>query len=196
MSASALQVEQHYTFADYCQWSEGERWELIDGVAYAMATPQRIHQKIVLELGVQVSLFLRGTPCAAYIAPFSVRLPRAHEADEQIDTTVEPDLSVICERNKLDKYGCRGAPDWIIEVLSPSTALRDLHTKRGLYERHGVKEYWIVHPTDRWLMVYYLDAHGRYGQPQIFGMQEPTPVQLFTDLHIRWDFLADEVSES
>lgn len=120
---------------------------------------------------------------------FSVRLPRQDEADDKTSTVVEPDLSIICDHSKLDKYGCRGAPDWIVEVLSPSTALRDMNSKRSLYEQHGVKEYWIVHPTDRWIMVYQLDASGHYGPPQIFGMTEPTPVSLFPEFSIEWTFM-------
>lgn len=195
MPSAAIQPEQKYTFADYRQWPENERWELLEGVPYAMATPQRIHQKIVFEMGVQVGVFLRGKNCDAYPAPFSVRLPRKDEADDKIDTVVEPDLSVICDRSKLDKYGCRGAPDWIVEVLSPSTALRDMNSKRSLYEQHGVKEYWIVHPTDRWIMVYQPDAQGHYGQPQIFGMAEPTPVSLLPEFSIDWTFMEGEIEE-
>jgi Uma2 family endonuclease len=196
MPSAAIQQEQKYTFADYRQWPENERWELFEGVPYAMATPQRIHQEIVVQMSAQIVQFLRDqTSCRSYVAPFNVRLPRRNEADDKIDTVVEPDVVVVCDRSKLDKYGCRGAPDWIVEVLSPSTALRDMNSKRSLYEQHGVKEYWIVHPTDRWIMVYQLDTNGHYGQPQIFGMAEPTPVSLFPDLSIEWGFMEGEIEE-
>lgn len=195
MPSTAIKLEQKYTFADYNRWPENERWELFDGVPCAMATPQRIHQEIVVQMSSQIVQYVRDKPCRSYVAPFSVRLPRRDEADDKIDTVVEPDLTVICDRSKLDKYGFRGAPDWVVEVLSPSTALRDMNTKRSLYEQHGVKEYWIVHPTDRWIMVYQLDAQGHYGQPQIFGMDEPTPVNLFPDLQIDWAFMAEESVE-
>lgn len=192
MPSAAMKPGRKYTFADYRQWPENERWELLAGLPCAMATPQRIHQKIVFEMGLQMGLFLRGKSCEAYAAPFSVRLPHRDEADDRIDTVVEPDLSVICDRSKLDRYGCRGAPDWIVEVLSPSTALRDMNSKRSLYEQHGVREYWIVHPADHWIMVYLLDEQGHYGQPQVFGMEEPTPVSLFPELSLVWDFMAGE----
>jgi len=91
---------------------------------------------------------------------------------------------------KLDKQGCRGAPDWIAEVLSPSTALKDINAKRSLYQQHGVQEYWIIHPEDRWLLVYTLDEQGRYGQPGVFGMDETTVVHRFPDLSIDWSFMA------
>ena len=161
---TAEELQQKYTYADYAQWPEDERWELIEGVAYAMTGPLRIHQEIVSELGRQIGNYLQGKPCKIYVAPFDVRLPRQDEADANVETVVQPDLSIICDISKLDKLGCRGAPDWIVEVLSPSTTLKDMNTKRSLYEQHGVQEYWIIHPEDRWLMVYTLDAQGRYGQ--------------------------------
>jgi Uma2 family endonuclease len=98
---------------------------------------------------------------------------------------------VVCDKSKLDDRGCRGAPDWIIEVLSPSTTLRDMETKRKLYEQHGVREYWIIHPTDRWVMVYTLDAQERYGSPDVHGMDEPTVALLFPDLGVDWAFMQE-----
>ncbi|MDI1276343.1 Uma2 family endonuclease [Methylobacter sp.] len=155
-----------------------------------MTAPQRLHQDIVFELGRQVVNYLQGKPCKGYTAHFDVRLPRKDEADANVETVVQPDLSVICDPAKLDKQGCRGAPDWIVEVLSPSTALKDMNTKRGLYQLHGVQEYWIIHPEDRWILVYTLDEQGRYGQPGVFGMDEATSVQRFPDLSIDWSFMA------
>ena len=190
--SAAQQLQERYTYADYAKWREGEHWELIDGVAYAMAAPSRQHQEVVLELGSQILQHLRGKPCRPYVAPFDVRLPRQDEADDKVDTTVQPDIAVICGRGKLDDKGCRGAPDWIIEVVSPSSAIMDMEKKRRLYERHGVKEYWIVHPTDRWLMVYTLGEDGKYGQFQLFGLDEPAVVGLFPELSIDWAFLNDE----
>ena len=187
---TAEKLPQHYTYADYAQWPDDERWELINGEAYAMTAPQRLHQDIVFELGRQIGNYLQGKPCKGYTAPFDVRLPRKDEADAKIETVVQPDLSVICDPTKLDRLGCRGAPDWIVEVLSPSTTLKDMNTKRSLYELHGVREYWIIHPEDRWLMVYTLDAQDRYGKPDVFGMDEPTVVQRFADLSIDWQFMA------
>ena len=187
---TAEQLHPKYSYADYAQWPEDERWELIDGVPYAMTAPQRLHQDIVFELGRQIGNYLQGKPCKGYTAPFDVRLPRQDEADAKVETVVQPDLNVICDPSKLDKQGCRGAPDWIVEVLSPSTALKDMDSKRGLYQRHGVQEYWIIHPEDRWILVYTLDAQGRYGQPGVFGMDEPTVVQRFPELSIDWSFMA------
>lgn len=187
--STAEKLEQRYTYADYARWSENESWELIDGIAYAMAAPSRLHQEIVFELGRQVGNYLQGKSCRGYVAPFDVRLPRQNEADDRVDTVVQPDLTVICDRSKLDDKGCRGAPDWIVEVLSPATTLKDMHTKTRLYEQHGVREYWIVHPTERWVMVYTLDEAGKYSRPSVYGMDAPIALQALPDLSIDWAFV-------
>jgi Uma2 family endonuclease len=156
------------TYGDYRRWPEDDRWELIDGEPYAMApSPSRRHQAIVGELLRQVANHLLNRPCEVYSAPFDVRLPVAEEADEDILTVVQPDLAVICDLAKLDEHGCRGAPDWVIEVTSPSTAVRDQIQKLALYERSGVREYWIVHPADHLVTARMLGQDGRYGLPDI-----------------------------
>ena len=102
---------------------------------------------------------------------------------------VQPDISVICDTAKLDDKGCRGAPDWIIEVLSPSTVLKDMNTKRDLYQRHGVREYWLIHPAERWLMIYRIDGQGHYALPALFALDQATPVGIFDNFSIAWQFL-------
>lgn len=185
----AIALDKTYTYGDYRHWPDDEHWELIDGVPYAMTAPKRIHQEIVTALAAQLYNHFKDTGCSPYVAPFDVRLPEADEQDADIKSTVQPDLSVICDQDKLDDLGCRGAPDWVIEVLSPSTALKDMNTKRDLYERHGVREYWLVHPTERWVMIYVLDNNQRYGKGRLFGMDEPTTSLLFSTLRIDWSFL-------
>ncbi len=189
---AALKQRPYFTYADYCNWEEDDRWELINGEAFAMSAPSRIHQEIVLELGRQVANYLKGKPCKPYIAPFDVRLPKKNEKDAQIDTVVQPDVSVICDRNKLDDKGCRGAPDWIIEILSPSTAIRDMDVKYQLYQQYGVKEYWIINPQEKWGMIYLLNAQQTYERLKMFSLVETTQVSLFPDLLIDWSFLAEE----
>jgi len=183
----AAYKSNHFTYADYCTWPDEERWELIDGEAYAMSpAPARIHQEVVVALVAQIHGALDGTACQVYVAPFDIRLPDQDEADEAIETVVQPDIAVICNPAKLDEKGCRGAPDWIIEVLSPSTAAKDQIRKRELYERHGVLEYWLVHPTDRILFVYRLGADG-YGKPQVLPTVGPCATAVIPDLAVDWN---------
>jgi len=189
MMNAALKLVTKYTYADYCNWSEDERWELIDGEAYAMSAPSRLHQKFVSDLAGQLRNYFQKKPCEFYVAPFDVRLPKRNEKDEQIDTVIQPDLSIICDEQKLDDKGCRGAPDWIIEVISPSSKLMDMEVKRKLYEQHGIKEYWIINPEKCHLMVYLLDFQNKYNQPIIYSLDQSVQVSLFSDLFIDWEFL-------
>ena len=164
----ALRDHNRYSYGDYRSWTDDTRWELIDGHAYAMApAPTRQHQIVVGEVFRQIANRLDGHRWRPFIAPFDVRLPRAGETDDRIDTVVQPDIVVVCDPAKRDDRGSRGAPDWVIEVLSLATADHDHRVKRALYERVGVQEYWLLHPTDRTLHVYRLDA-GAYGKPDAF----------------------------
>lgn len=150
-----------FTFADCLTWDEDERVEIINGEAFMMATPPRVHQKISMELSRQLANYLEGKQCEVYSAPFGVRLfEQDGDCPEDVDTVVEPDISVVCDRNKLDQHGCKGAPDMIIEILSPSSLRHDRLVKLGLYQRAGVREYWIVDPENRSVMVFLPDASG------------------------------------
>ncbi len=183
MGLPARQHEYGFTYADYLGWPEGERWELIDGEAFAMSpAPTNHHQLIVGELFAAIHEHLRGKPCRPFVAPFDVRLPRAGTANAEVDTVVQPDISVVCDPDKLkDNHGCLGAPDWVIEVLSPGTAVRDQRTKRALYEHHGVAEYWLVHPVDRSVTIYRLET-GAYGKPLVFGVEDTCAPLAFPEL--------------
>ncbi len=149
--------------------------------------PSRIHQRLVLDLGSQILAFLRGRQCQVYVAPFDVRLPRGNELDSEVETVVQPDVAVICDPAKLDDAGCRGAPDWVIEVISPSTGVRDMVQKRDLYERHGVREYWTIDPAERLLTIYRRQSEGRFGPPQTRPARRSQQVSLFPGLHIDLD---------
>lgn len=179
-------TEKTYTYQDYLEWDEEGRCELIDGVVYDMTpAPSRRHQGISTELLVQIRNHLgRETPCRVYAAPFDVRLPNADEADESVRTVVQPDISVICDPSKLDDKGCRGAPDWIIEIISPSTVSKDYIRKLTLYEKHGVREYWIVHPVDKIVMAYRMNEEGRYGRPEISSVEDRLESQVIAGLVI------------
>lgn len=122
-------------------------------------------------------------PCRVYIAPFDVRLPSDNEADDDVSTVVQPDISVICDRAKLDEKGCRGAPDWVVEVISPNTVAHDQITKRDLYEVHQVREFWLVHPIDRLVTVYRL-TDGRYGKPDVHELEGTLRSGIFWEVSI------------
>lgn len=151
-----------YTFADVLAWEESERIEIINGEAVMMAPPSSIHQEISMELSAQLHAYLKGKKCKVYAAPFAVRLfEKDEDRPEDVDTMVEPDISVVCDPGKIDKRGCKGAPDMVVEILSPSTQRHDRLTKFNLYQRAGVREYWIVDPANRAVQSFVLED-GRY----------------------------------
>ena len=160
---SNLAEEIKYTYKDYLRWDGKVRYELIDGVAYAMAAPSRLHQKISGELFRQLSNFLRGKPCEVYHAPFAVRL----NFDSFDDKVVEPDILVVCDESKFDARSVKGAPDFIIEILSPYNIKHDTVIKFRQYQKAGVKEYWIVDPQYKTVEVYIL-KDGKYGVGNIY----------------------------
>jgi Uma2 family endonuclease len=179
-------TDKKWTYSDYYSWRNGERWELIDGVAYNITpAPTTRHQELSGGLSVQIANHLRGNRCKVYAAPFDVRLPDYEgQPDDEITTVVQPDIVVVCDIGKLDDRGCNGAPNLVIEILAPNTAVRDVKSKFYLYERAGVKEYWIVHPTDKTVMVFKLDESGEYGRPDMYGSNDHVSVTLFGDLVI------------
>jgi Uma2 family endonuclease len=155
-----------YTFADYLSWNEDERYELIDGEAFMLAAPSSLHQEISFELGRELGNFLEGKQCKVYPAPFDVRLfERDGDAPEAVDTVVQPDLSVICDRSKIDTLGCKGAPDFVIEVLSPPTRRQNRLVKLNLYQKAGVREYWLVDPESQTVQVFLLQENGYFTSP-------------------------------
>jgi len=187
--ALALKDNNYHTYGDYLTWPDELRYELINGEAFLMSPgPDLAHQDVAGEIYRQAANALVGKPCRAFIAPIDVRLPKHNEADEKIDTVVQPDVLVVCDSSKLDRRGVRGAPDWLIEVLSPSTASHDQIKKRQLYEQHGVREYWLIHPMDRVLTIYTLQGD-EYGKPEIKALAGDTPVGILPDIVIRWDEL-------
>lgn len=139
-----------YTVADIEALPEGERAELIDGEMFRMDAPMRIHQKLLIELAFEIKLYIKNRKgnCEVYPAPFAVYIKK----DKR--NYVEPDILVICDKDKLDEKGCQGAPDWIIEIVSPSSAKMDYERKVKLYRESGVREYWIVDAERETVTVY------------------------------------------
>ncbi|MBF0410017.1 MAG: Uma2 family endonuclease [Candidatus Riflebacteria bacterium] len=165
--------DDEFTFKDYYSWSSDERCELIDGRVYSMSpAPTTSHQEISTNLSGIFWNFFNGKKCKVFHAPFDVRFPLKNEPDDDIRTVVQPDISVICDLSKLDEKGCRGAPDLIVEIISVSSASKDHIKKKALYERHGVREYWLVNPLDRVVVVYCLEADKKFGAARIFVCYE------------------------
>jgi Uma2 family endonuclease len=175
-----------FNYGDYLQWDDDERWELIDGRPHAMAAPTIPHQRLVGSLYVQLHVQLEGARCEALVAPVDVRLPTGDEPDEAIVDVVQPDVLVVCDPSKLDDRGCRGVPDLVIEVMSPSTADHDRVTKLELYERHGVREYWVVQPVER-LVTVHLYEHDHFATTLIERTTGRFPVVVLPGVKVDWD---------
>ncbi|QDH79550.1 Uma2 family endonuclease [Echinicola soli] len=158
----------HYSYADYLTWQMEEMVELIKGKVFkkAAAAPRRIHQKVSNELAYLLTDYLKRHNCEVYSAPFDVRFPQQSKADKDIYTVVQPDISIVCDPEKLDDRGCIGAPDLVVEILSPGNNRLELQNKYEVYEEGGVKEYWIIHPDEQTLLVYTL-VKGKYVPSQL-----------------------------
>lgn len=174
-----LAEKARYTFADCLAWDENERIEIINGEAFMMATPSSRHQEICFEIGRQLGNFLEGKQYKVYPAPFGVRLfEQDGNAPEDVDTMVEPDISVVCDRSKIDKHGCKGAPDLVVEILSPSTRRHDRLVKLNLYQRAGVREYWIADPDTQSVQVFLPDASGFLRLHEDYGRNDVAKVNV------------------
>lgn len=168
-----------YTFADCLGWDEKERAEIIGGKVLMMAPPSRIHQKISGEIFRQLANFLEGKRCEVYSAPFGVRLfEKDGDRPEDVDTVVEPDITVVCDTSRLDQHGCKGAPELVMEILSPSSRRHDMLVKLNLYQRAGVREYWIVNPEDRTVQVMLLDSKGYLRIHEDYGQEDTAVVNV------------------
>lgn len=168
-----------YTFADCLGWDEKERAEIIGGEVLMMAPPSRIHQKISGEIFRQLANFLEGKRCEVYSAPFGVRLfEKDGDRPEDVDTVVEPDITVVCDTSRLDQHGCKGAPELVMEILPPSSRRHDMLVKLNLYQRAGVREYWIVNPEDRTVQVMLLDSKGYLRIHEDYGQEDTAVVNV------------------
>lgn len=171
--------DEHLTYQNYVGWSDDQRWELIDGTEYAMSpAPGPAHQEIVARLVTRLQEFLEDKTCKVLPAPIDVLLPAGDEADERVDTVVQPDVLVVCDPAKIREKNIRGAPDLVIEVMSPSSSSRDAILKRRLYERTGVREFWLVSPSDRLVTVFRLGADGTFDKPTIYDAEGQVEVSV------------------
>ena len=178
-------IEKYYTYADILSWGEDVRAEIIYGDLYMMVPPLRVHQVVLTELLVRIANFLESKPCQVFPAPFGVR-PFENDGDtpDDVDTVVEPDITVVCDHNKLDKYGCKGAPDFIIEILSPSNVRHDRFVKLNLYQRAKVREYWIVDPQNYTVDVFLLDEDGLLSLSEIYTREDTVKVTVLPGCEI------------
>jgi Uma2 family endonuclease len=183
-----------YTYADYLTWQLDEMVELIRGKVFrqAAAAPRRVHQEITMILANRFYEFLRGKSCKVYTAPFDVRLPVASRRHEDVDTVVHPDLCVVCNPDKLDELGCVGAPDLIVEILSPGNNKKELQLKYEVYEAAGVPEYWVVHPDERTLLIYTLES-GHYRASRLFTFGDRVTSQALPGFELDLDEVFGEL---
>jgi Uma2 family endonuclease len=182
----ALRDSGRYTYADYRRWPDNARYELIDGAAYLMApAPSVNHQILAFEVARQVADALQGGPCRVLVAPVDVLLPRPGQEEEEVDTLVQPDVLVVCDPAKVHQRGIRGAPDWVLEVVSPASAAHDQTRKLMAYERAGLPEYWLAHPVDRVLTIYRLQG-STYDRPLVTELVGTTSIDVLPGVTLTW----------
>lgn len=187
-----LNYNKRYTFADYLTWIDDKRRELYEGFINLMSAPTRYHQKVSGTLYYKIYTHLLNHKCDVYSAPFDVRLPKNGEKnDSEIYTVVQPDIVVVCDPKKLDDKGCLGAPDLVVEITSKSTRRKDLKDKFQIYEKAGVKEYWIAFPETKTLQIFFLNnekfefdkfyVEGDKATSKIFSQLEVDVEEIFKD---------------
>ncbi len=189
---SQLDLDKRYTYADYLLWRFQESVELIKGKIFKMTpAPSTKHQEISVILTGEFYNYFKKHSCKAFSAPFDVRLSKSLD-DKKTETVVQPDLCVICDLSKLDEKGCHGAPDLVVEILSPSTSAKDVNDKYQLYEENEVKEYWIVDPTNGTVLKYMLNNKGKYASDKLKGKEEVIQSSIFPDLEINLGEVFDD----
>lgn len=184
-----LDNNKRYTYADYLTWLDDERREILDGIVRLMSpAPTSVHAEISSNLIVAFGGYIKSNNggCKAYTAPFDVRLPKNPDevTDDKIYTVVQPDICIVCDESKLDKRGCLGAPDLIVEILSLSSQKYDLNDKFNLYEAARVKEYWVVAPKDKGVTVFILQDNGMYDNGTVYEEEVEIPVKTLPGLSL------------
>ncbi len=196
-SLSELDLTKQYSYAEYLSWQFSERIELLKGYIQKMAAPNPFHQEVSMELSAYLKNYLdsRGKLCKLFAAPFDVRLynyAKSAVADKDIYTVVQPDLCVICDKSKIDKRGCLGSPDFIIEILSESNLKTDLQDKYALYQENGVGEYWIVFPVEKMIQKFLL-VDNKYQIAGFYMENDIISPTLFPDLEINLQKVFEEI---
>ncbi len=191
MLLADLNLNNIYTYADYLKWQFEERVELIRGKIFEMSAPSRLHQAFSTKIAAKLDNFLEGHPCSVYAAPFDVRFPTKSPDNGSITTVLQPDICVVCDPTKLDDRGCIGAPDIVVEILSPGNKAKELRNKYEIYEECGVPEYWIVSPQDETFILYLLND-GKYqsGRVLTYGDVVNSSTLIGFTLDLTWLFEA------
>lgn len=185
---------KRYTYADYLEFPDNEKWEIIDGVPYMQAAPTWQHQAVSVQLTSQFNAYLIGKPCRVFAAPFDLCIPELDESDEEISNIISQlDIVVVCDESKLRKTGYFGVPSLIIEISSPSTARNDKLIKFNKFEKAGVQEYWIVEPDTKLVSVFILQDNNRYGRPELYTETDNVEVSIFPDLIIEIGIVFDRL---
>jgi Uma2 family endonuclease len=188
-----LDLTKRYTYADYLTWQFTDRVELIMGKIFKMSpAPSSQHQHITIALSSNIFQYLKGKSCKVFAAPFDVTLPDNSGAKT---TVVQPDITVVCDPSKITTLGCVGAPDLVVEVISKSSVKKDLHEKYSIYEQAGVKEYWVVQPQDRSLIIFTLTTAGQYQPSKPLTKGDIATSQVLPGLEIDLDELFIDVVE-
>jgi Uma2 family endonuclease len=189
MGSTAERIQKRFTYAEYATWDDNQRWELIDGLPYNMTpAPRTGHQRILGNISTRVHVFLQGKECRSFVAPTDVVFDDFN--------VVQPDLLVVCDRSKITDANIQGAPDLIVEILSPATSRKDRREKKALYERSGVREYILVDPANEVAERYAL-VDGKYGAEEVFGWDESMSLLLFPDLELNlWEIFEKERIEA
>ena len=197
-SLSQLDPDGVYSYADYLSWKIEQALELIKGKIFKMAAPNTKHQVLSRELTLALGNHFKNYRCELFIAPFDVRLfdkKKSIKADKDVFTVIQPDLCIVCDLEKIDTKGCLGAPDLIIEILSPGNSRREMKIKKDLYAESGVREYWIVDPNTETVTRFNLEADDNYGRPLIFLSDESMPSIIFPDFILQLSELFPDSSE-
>ncbi len=182
-----------YCYRDYASWPESLRGELIDGEFFAQSAPSTTHQRISMQLSGQLWTQLKGRRCQPYASPIDVLLKRSVEAsDDDAGTVLQPDLLIVCDPAKITSRYLRGAPEFVLEILSPATARHDQVVKLRLYEQHGVQEFWTLDPDTRVLMIYTQDRPNHYGPTRVLEATGKTPLTVVDDVVVDWDEVFEE----
>ncbi|RZK51641.1 MAG: Uma2 family endonuclease [Pedobacter sp.] len=177
-----------YSYSHYLNWLFDERVELIKGKIFKMSpAPSRVHQEVFGAIFNPLYNFLKNKSCKVYGAPFDVRFPKKSKLDKDVFTVLQPDICVVCDKTKLDEKGCIGAPDIVVEILSPGNNKKELFNKYQVYEEFGVKEYWIVSQSDQYILIYSLDDAGKFRPSKMFTLGEEIKSSVLSGFVLKLD---------